>query len=96
MTRSISPTMSRPDPNTSSTLSLKNTPTTPTGIIDTTMLRKYFVSSFILNLNRPFKIQSISFHSTTSVLSTVATCTKTVNARLSSPFTPKRYEPMAR
>ena len=60
------------------------------------MLRKYFVSAFISNLKSPFSIQSISFHSITSVLSTVATCTMTVNVRLSSPCTPKSAEPIAR
>ena len=68
----------------------------PTGIMDTTMLRKYFVSSFILNLKSPLNIQSISFHRITSVLNTVATCTMMVNARLSSPFTPNSDAPMAR
>lgn len=90
------PTTKSPDPNMSSTVSLKNTPTMPIGIIDIRMLKKYFVSSFILNLKSPFRIQSISFHNTTKVLITVATCTNTVNARFSSPSMPKRYEPMAR
>ena len=62
----------------------------PMGIIDTRMLRKYLVSSFILNLNKPFSIHSISLHSTTNVLNIVATWTKMVNARLSSPFSPNR------
>ena len=51
---------------------------------------KYFVSAFISNLKSPLSIQSISFHSTTNVLITVATCTSTVNARFSSPSMPKR------
>ena len=92
----MQPTMRSPEPNISSTVSLKNTPTMPTGIIEMRILRKYFVSSFILNLNTPFTIQSISFHSITRVLSTVATCTITVNARLSSPFTPKSVALIAR
>ena len=40
VTSSMQPTMSNPLPNISSTVSLKNTPTMPMGIIDTRMLRK--------------------------------------------------------
>ena len=87
---SMQPTMSSPLPKISSTLSLKQKPTMPMGIIDTRMLRKYLVSSFILNLNSPFRIQSISLHRITNVLNTVATCTSTVNVRLSAPSIPNR------
>ena len=91
------PTTSSPEPKISSTWSLKNKPTMPTGIIDTMMFNTYFVSAFNSHLNSPFSIQSISLHRITMVDRTVATCTATVNIRLSAPsFMPNSAWPIAR
>ena len=92
------PTMSKPEPKTSSTLSLKNRPTIITGIMEMRILKTYFVPSFRLQYlrhdclaNRSLKIHTISFHRMTKVLSTVATWSKTVKARFDSPSSrPKR------
>ena len=40
------PTISRPEPKISSTVSLKQNPTMPTGIIEIRMLMAYLVPSF--------------------------------------------------
>ena len=85
-----------PDPNTASTLSLKNTPTIPIGIIDITIDMAYRVASFILNSNNPRNIHHISRHKMTMVDNTVATCTTIVNDKFWSASTPSKCDAITR
>ena len=91
--------------NVSSTASLKNTPTIPTGIIETMMAKAYRCWLFSLSRillselagakeNNPLNIQVISLCSMTIVLSTVATCNNTVNGNIvSGSYMPNIFEP---
>jgi hypothetical protein len=60
-----------------STISVRNNPAIPTGIIEINILNTYFVSSFNLNLKNPLNKSAISFQSTAIVLRTVAPWTAT-------------------
>jgi len=83
-------------PKKSSTLSLNNSPTNPTGIIESKSFETIFVSSFHLKANNPLNKPKISVHKTIIVLNTVAICTKMAKARFSSPDMPKKVPAMAK